>query len=67
MENNKVGKNIGKITHPSTLQEKKGLCSPKLQPLPILHFVLLPIFNYYTFFAIQLPVTSSLEEIAHAD
>jgi hypothetical protein len=36
-------------THPSTLQEKNGLCSPTLKALPILHFVLLPIFNCNTF------------------
>lgn len=36
-------------THPATLQEKNGLCSPTLQALTILHFVLLSIFNCNTF------------------
>jgi hypothetical protein len=36
-------------THPFKLQVKNGLCSATLQALPILHFVLLPIFNCNTF------------------
>jgi hypothetical protein len=34
---------------PIQASRKNGLCSPTLQAFPILHFVLLPIFNCNTF------------------